>query len=376
MRGGTSKALFFHQNHLPKEHPIKEKVILNAFGSPDPNRRQMDGLGGGISTNSKVAIISPSTSPDYDVNYYFGQVAIDKPVVDFKGNCGNISSAVGPFAIDEGLVEAREPITPVRIFQKNTNKLIIAEVPVKDGRFDDQGEYTIDGVPGKGNMIRLRFADPGGAVTGQLFPTGNRRDTINVTGHKPVDVTIIDAANPVIFVNAESIGLKGVEIDEVDNNEEITSILEKIRATVAIKLNFVSSLEEATKKSQAVPKIAFVSKPQTYTTTGGCAVAKDEINLVARIMSMGLLHRSFAVSGAIATAGAAAIPGTTVNELASGQPSAQQEFTIGHPNGIIRIGAVVEMTDNEVIYKEAVLGRTARRLMEGNVMVPDWSFTL
>ena len=196
MRGGTSKGLFFHDNHLPSDIDARNRVILAAFGSPDPNRRQIDGVGGGVSTTSKVAIISPSESPDYDVVYNFGQVSIDRPIVDWKGNCGNISSAVGPFAVDEGLVKAVAPVTRVRIHQLNTNKLITADVPVKNGRFDEQGDYAIAGVPGTHARVALGFADPGGALTGKLFPTGNRRDTIEMPDHGPIKITIVDAANP------------------------------------------------------------------------------------------------------------------------------------------------------------------------------------
>ena len=280
MRGGTSKGLFFHDNHLPKDPDARDRVILAAIGSPDHNRRQIDGIGGGVSTTSKVAIISPSQSPDYDVVYNFGQVSIDRPIVDFKGNCGNISSAVGPFAVDEGLVNAEEPITRVRIHQLNTDKLITAEVPVKDGRFDDEGDYAIAGVPGGYARIALRFADPGGALTGKLFPTGNRRDTIEIPGHGSIAITIIDAANPVVLVRAEEIGLIGTEIDEIDANSEIKMTLETIRCKAAVLIGLAASEKEATQRSQAVPKIAFVAVPRDYSLPGGQTVAAQDIDLL------------------------------------------------------------------------------------------------
>jgi 2-methylaconitate cis-trans-isomerase PrpF len=350
------------------------RVILAAFGSPDPNRRQIDGVGGGVSTTSKTAIISPSDSPDYDVVYNFGQVSIDRPIVDYKSNCGNISSAVGPFAVDEGLVKAVEPVTRVRIHQLNTNKLITADVPVKNGRFDEQGDYTIAGVPGAHARIALGFADPGGALTGKLLPTGNSRDTIAIPDHGNIKVTIIDAANPVVLVRAEDIGLTGVEIDEVDASKSITTTLENIRCKAAVLIGLATSEEEATQRSQAVPKIAFISEAKPYKTTGGAAITAQDIDLVGRIMSMGTLHRSYAVSGGIATAGAAMIPGTVAFDLLKKNSRGKDLLRIGHPGGIIDIGAVIDIEGDRCTYKEAVIGRTARRLMEGYVLVPEAYF--
>lgn len=367
MRGGTSKGLFFHKNHLPANQDVRNCLILEIYGSPDPYKRQVDGIGGAASISSKVAIISPSDNPEYDVVYNFGQVSIDRPIVDFKGNCGNISSAVGPFAIDEGLVKAVEPITRVRIHQKNTDKLIIAEVPVKNGRFDCEGEYEIAGVPGTHSKIVLRFIDPGGSLTGKLFPTGNRSDEVETPCHGRIKITIIDAANPVVFVRAESIGLVGTEIDEIDTNEKIIKTLEFLRCRAAIMTGLASSEQEATGKSQAVPKIAFVSKSQQYTIAGGNKIATDEIDIVARIMSMGALHRSYAVSGAIATAGAAMVPETVVYDLLDDDSRTREMLRIGHPGGIINIGAMITKTKDTYKYEEAILGRTARRLMKGSV---------
>lgn len=375
MRGGTSKGLFFQENHLPSDPDKRNRVILAAFGSPDPNRRQIDGVGGGVSTTSKVAIISPCSSPEYDVVYNFGQVSIDRPIVDYKSNCGNISSAVGPFAVDEGLVKAQEPITRVRIHQLNTDKLITAEVPVKNGRFDEKGDYAIAGVPGAYSRITLRFADPGGALTGKLFPTGNRQDNLEIPEHGTVAVTIIDAANPVVLVQAEAMGLTGIEIDEIDTGDAIKTALEAIRCKAAVLIGLASSEQEATRRSQAVPKIAFITAPKSYTTTAGQTVAGQEIDLTARIMSMGTLHRSYAVSGGISTAGAAMIPGTIAYDLLSDGARHNELLRIGHPGGIIDVGAAIEIDGEQCRYREAVLGRTARRLMEGYVLVPEEQFS-
>ena len=370
MRGGASKGLFFHANRLPSDLKVRDAMILAAYGSPDPNRRQIDGIGGAASTTSKVAIISPSASPDYDVVYNFGQVSIDRPLVDFKGNCGNISSAVGPFAVDEGLVAATEPITRVRIHQINTDKLIIAEVPVKDGRFDEAGDYEIAGIPGSGSKIVLRFSDPGGSLTGKLFPTGNVKDNLDVPQMGNVQLTIIDAANPVVLVLAAALGLEGTEIEKFDTDETIKGKLERIRCAVAVEIGLAETMEEATQRSQAVPKIACVSAPKTYQTIGGKLIDVNEIDLAARMMSMGTLHKSFAVSGAVASAGAARIPGTVVHDLMSPEAGKKEIMKLGHPGGIIEVGAVVEETKGNFNYKEAILSRTARRLMEGYVLVP------
>jgi 2-methylaconitate cis-trans-isomerase PrpF len=308
------------------------------------------------------------------VVYNFGQVSIDRPIVDFKGNCGNISSAVGPFAVDEGLVKAEEPITRVRIHQLNTDKLITAEVPVKDGRFDEAGDYAIAGIPGTHARITLRFADPGGSLTGKLFPTGNMRDTVDLPGHGSVAVTIIDAANPVVLVRAEAIGLAGTEIDEIDAGADIRATLEAIRCKAAVMTGLAASEVEATERSQAVPKVAFVAAPLSYAATGGQTVAAEEIDITARIMSMGTLHRSYAVSGGVSTAGAAMIPGTVVYDLVTEAARRKDRLNIGHPGGVIDVGAVIEGDGKTCVYREAVIGRTARRLMEGYVLVPEKHF--
>jgi methylitaconate Delta-isomerase len=374
MRGGTSKAVFFHENHLPKEPEIRDRVIMATYGSPDPNRRQIDGMGGAVSSASKVAIIGVPKDPNYDVNYHFGQVSIDKPKIGYTGNCGNISSAVGPYAIDEGLVKAKEPITRVRIYQTNTKKLIIAEVPTKKGLYNEEGDYAIDGVPGKGGKVTLHFVDPGGSVTGRLLPTGNVRDAIEIPGMGQVTVCIVDAANPVVFVQARDLGLKGTEIGEIDGSAEIRQKLESIRGRVAVMMGLASSTQEASEISQDVPKIAFVSEPQDYKAVTGRIIRKEEIDIVARIMSMGTLHKSFAVTGAICTAGAAMIEGTILHAILGKNHFEAKEIRIGHPGGMIPVGAEVNKKGNSYEFKEAVVGRTARRLMDGYVYVPERYF--
>jgi 2-methylaconitate cis-trans-isomerase PrpF len=374
MRGGTSKALFFHENHLPGDPEIRDRVILAAYGSPDPNLRQIDGMGGSVSTTSKVSIISPSKDPQYDVHYNFGQVSIDKPMIDYRGNCGNISSAVGPFAIDEGLVRAKEPITQVRIYQANTRKLIVAEVPVKNGLHDEEGDFVIPGVPGTGAPIRLHFVDPAGSVTQKLLPTGNAKDTIDVPGVGNLSISIVDATNPLVFVRAGDLGLRGTEIFEIDNSAEIRQKLEAIRSRAAVMIGLARSPEEASERVEAVPKIAFVSAPQEYRNLAGKVTQKVDIDLTARIMSMGTLHKAYAGTGAICTAGAAKIEGTVVYEALDQAALQRTQVRLGHPGGVMEVGVEMERNGNTYVYKEGVLSRTARRLMEGYVYVPEKYF--
>jgi len=374
MRGGTSKAVFFHDNHLPKDPEIRDRVILAAYGSPDPNRRQIDGMGGAVSSTSKVAILSSSKNPAYSVNYQFGQVSIDKLKIEYQGNCGNISSAVGAFAVDEGLVSVEEPISKVRIFQANTNKLIVAEVPIRNGLYNEEGDYSIDGVPGTGGKILLHFVDPSGSVSGKLLPTGDVKDVIEVSGLGKIAISIVDAANPVVFVRARDLGLKGTEIYEIDGSTEIRKILEAIRSRGAVMLGLASTPGEAGEISQAVPMIAFLSEPQNFKTVTGKIIKKDEIDIIGRIMSMGALHKAYAVTGAICTAGAAKIGGTIAYEMLDEATLGAKEVRLGHPGGIISVEAEIEKKGNSYEYKEAVLGRTARRLMDGYVYVPEKYF--
>jgi len=374
MRGGTSKGIVFHDNHLPKDPEIRNRVILAAYGSPDPDKRQMDGMGGAVSVASKVAVISPADDAENDVMYEFGQVSIDRPIVDYKGTCGNIAAAVALFAVDEGLVKTEEPVTCVRIFQKNTANRIVAEVPVKNGVYDETGGYAIDGVPGTGGKIVIRYIEPGGSVTGKLFPSGKLIDTVEIPALGRVRMTIIDVGNPWVLVPAKDLGLKGAEIQEIEQDENIRTVLEMIRGHAAVLTGFAATPKEATKLSQAVPKIGFISGPQPYMTLKETKIDKPDIDLVTRVMTMGTLHKSMAVSCPMAIAGAAAIEGTTVYEMLGGQTGGSDTLRIGHPSGIFEVEARVEKEGNTPVLKEAAYGRTARRLMEGSVLVPDRFF--
>lgn len=371
MRGGTSKAVFFKEEDLPSDPMIQDQVILAAYGSPDPNARQIDGVGGAISSTSKVAIISPSKVPGTDINYRFGQVSITTPSIGYKTNCGNISSAVGPFAIDEGLVPAQEPVTIVRIWQENTKKIIVAEVPVKNGRHQVEGDYSIDGVPGSGAEIRLKFISPGGAVTGKLLPTGNVKDTIETPEYGTFTVSIVDAANPVVFLSSNELGLQGTEI-KLDSEPEILRKLEVIRRHAAVMMGEASSPEKAISN---LPFIAFVREPKEYKTISGRLVKTADIDLVDRVISMGKLHGAHPGTIAICAAGAAKIDGTIVNEVMNEASLSRDELRIGHPGGIITVTSIIEKKKGGFHYVEATIGRTARRLMEGYVLVPEKFFS-
>ncbi|MGH2453353.1 MAG: 2-methylaconitate cis-trans isomerase PrpF family protein [bacterium] len=371
MRGGTSRAVFFHSRDLPAEEALRDRVILSIFGGGDPYGRQIDGLGGATSTTSKAAIIAPPSLPDADVDYTFGQVSVTTPLVDYGGNCGNISSAVGPFAIEEGMVEATGPVTVVRIWQTNTRKRIIAHVPTDRGLPRVEGDFVIDGVPGSGGQIRLEFLDPGGSMTGRLLPTGHPTDLLDVPGVGGVTVSLVDAANPLVFVRPADLGLTGLEMpDRVDGDDALLSRLEAVRAAAGVRIGLARSMEEATSRSPGVPKLAWISPPATYTSTKGTAVAAERIDLVGRIMSMGRLHRSYALTGAIATSVAAQIEGTLPHEAARPGPAGERTVRVGHPAGVIEVGALVARRDGQWVAEKVVTRRTARRLMEGFACVP------
>jgi len=370
MRGGTSRAAFFMEKDLPSDPEIRDKVILAAFGSPDPNGRQIDGIGGAVSSTSKVAIIRKSNVTETEINYKFGQVSVTVPIIGYKGNCGNISAAVGPFAVDEGLIPAKEPLTTVRIWQENTKKIIIAEVPVKDGKHLTEGDYSIDGVPGTGAKVTLRFLEPSGAVTNKLLPTGNVKDLINTREYGTFSVSIVDAANPVVFLRADELGLQGTEI-ELNSNPEILHKLDVIRSYAAVMMGVADSPEKAIPN---LPFIAFVSKVKEYKTLSHQLIRTDEVDIVARMLSMGKLHGVFPGTGAICIAGAAKIEGTVVNEVMNETGLSRDEVRIGHPSGLIIVKAIIEKDQSGFHYVEAAIGRTARRLAEGYVLVPKGLF--
>lgn len=370
MRGGTSKGLFFLSKELPDDPALRDRVLLRSFGSPDPYARQIDGLGGGTSVTSKAAIISRSTRPDCDVDYLFAQVAIEKALVDFSANCGNLSAAVGPFAIEERLIESVTEQTAVRIWQVNTSKRIIAHCPTEDGSPRTDGDYLIDGIAFPGAEIVLDFIDPGGSQCAELFPTGQPIDKLDVPGVGRIDVTLVDAGNPVAIVRAADLKLAGAELpSEVDSDKAVLQALESIRAHAAVRMGLGSDPLEVTRTQPANPKVAFVSEPLGYRSSRGTALEASAMDLNARIMSMGRLHGAFAVTGAIAVATAAAVPGTLAHSVRR-PPRPDTVIRIGHPSGVFPVGIEVAEEDGRWVVSKAVVRRTARRLMEGYLRIP------
>ena len=371
VRGGTSRALIFHRRDLAGDREAWNALFLAALGSPDPNGRQLDGLGGGISSLSKVAVVGPPSRPDADVDYTFAQVEVTRSAVDYRGNCGNISSAIGPFAIDEALVPAREPVTLVRAHNTNTGKMIHAHVPVEGGEAAVRGDFALDGVPGTGARIALDFLDPGGAVTGRLLPTGRAHDALDVAGLGTITASLVDATNPMVFVRAKDLGLEGTERPEdLDARSGLPEQLEAIRGAAAVRMGLARTPEEAGRTSSAVPKIAVLAPPAGYRTLAGATVEPHAVDLVARIISMGKVHRAFALTGAMCLAVAARIPGSVAHEAAATAAGAG-DVRIGHPSGVLPVAAaVVPGVDGAAVAQTVTVYRTARRLMEGLVLVP------
>ncbi|MGZ0050800.1 2-methylaconitate cis-trans isomerase PrpF family protein [Brevibacillus gelatini] len=355
MRGGTSKGVFLNHAHMPKNESLWEPFLLDVMGSPD--QRQIDGLGGANSLTSKAAIIKKADSPDFDVEYTFAQVSIDQQMVDFKGNCGNISAAVGPYAIEQGLVQPQEPITTVRIWNTNTKKLIVAEVEVENGRVKVEGQCAIPGVPGTGSPIYLSFTQAEGAVTGKLFPTGNPIDMIKANG-RLIPVSIVDVANPLVFVRAKDIGLTGTELP-ADFTASKLQELEEIRSIAAEMCKFADR-KEATLKSPAVPKLTIVAAPTDYTDLTGTYRKAADMDLSIRMMSMQKPHQALAITGAICTTAAAFLPDTVLSELIDIK---REVLRLAHPGGIIETKA--EFVAGHISAIKVV--RTARMILEGYV---------
>jgi len=370
MRGGTSRALFVMRNHLPADPVLRDRVILRMYGSPDV--RQIDGIGGADPLTSKLAIIGPPTRPDADVDYTFAQVSIDRPFVDYAGNCGNISSAVGPFAIDEGLVDAVEPITRVRIHQTNTRCILVAEVPVVGRRAAVEGDYRIDGVPGTGARIRLDFSDTAGAISGHLLPTGSPVDRLTVPELGPVEVSVIDAGTPTVFVRAADLGLKGTERpDEIEADRALNERIEYIRGTAALWLRLVEDWTQAANQTPYLPFFALVRAPADYLDLSMARqVRREEVDLIARLLFMRRVHKAYPVTGAVATGAAARIPGTVVHDVLREEARERAEIRIGHPSGVLEVEVQVQRQTGEYRLTRAVISRTARRILEGYIFVP------
>jgi hypothetical protein len=366
MRGGTSRGAFFHDADLPADPLLRERVILAVYGSPDV--RQIDGIGGADPLTSKVAIVRPSTRPDADVEFTFGQVRINEAAVDFTGNCGNMASGIGPFAIDEGLVAAVEPETTVRIYLTNADSVITARVPVRGGLSRTEGEAEVPGVPGTGASIMIDFGD-GASVLGRgLLPTGAVVERLSTPAGE-IDASIVDAGNPVAFVRADSVGLTGTELPD-DLGEAILARLEDVRAAAAVRLGLTSNADGAAQVTPAIPKLYVVAPPAAYTDLRGRAVGASEVDLLGRGLSMQRPHRAYAGTVAVCTSAAAGIPGTIVAELLGGTAPAGP-LRIGHPGGVMVVEGSVEMRDEGPVMTRAAIERTARRIMEGTVYIPS-----
>ncbi|RON08378.1 putative methylaconitate Delta-isomerase PrpF [Pseudomonas brassicacearum] len=383
MRGGTSKGVFFSLQDLPESAqvpgPSRDALLLRVIGSPDPYEKQIDGMGAATSSTSKTVIVSKSIKADHDVDYLFGQVSIDKPFVDWSGNCGNLSAAVGSFAISSGLVEAsRIPhngVAVVRIWQANIGKTIIAHVPITNGAVQETGDFELDGVTFPAAEVQLEFMNPAAeeeGAGGSMFPTGNLVDDLEVPGVGTLKVTMINAGIPTIFLNADAIGYTGTELQgDINGDPKALAMFETIRAHGALRMGLISNLDDAAKR-QHTPKVAFVARPADYLASSGKPVAAGDVDLLVRALSMGKLHHAMMGTAAVAIGTAAAIDGTLVNLAAGGIPRNAVRF--GHPSGTLRVGAEAHLVDGEWTVTKAIMSRSARVLMEGWVRVPGDAF--
>ena len=380
MRGGTSKGVFFRLQDLPEAAQTpgaaRDALLMRVIGSPDPYGKQIDGMGGATSSTSKTVIISRSSRPDHDVDYLFGQVSIDKAFVDWSGNCGNLSAAVGPFAISAGLVDAsrvpRDGVAVVRIWQANIGKTIIAHVPISGGAVQETGDFELDGVTFPAAEVPLEFMDPAAdeeGAAGAMFPTGNLVDDLEVPGVGTLKATMINAGIPTIFVEAEAIGYKGTELqDAINSDAKALAMFETIRAHGALRMGLIKHLDEIATR-QHTPKVAFVAKPADYVASSGKPVRAGDVDLLVRAMSMGKLHHAMMGTAAVAIGTAAAIAGTLVNQAAGG--GEREAVRFGHPSGTLRVGAQASLKDGEWVVTKAIMSRSARVLMEGWVRVPQ-----
>jgi len=376
MRGGTSKGVFFIAGDLPADLRERERILLRVIGSPDRYGKQTDGMGGATSSTSKIVILSKSDRADCDIDYLFGQVAIDAPTIDWSGNCGNLTTAVGPFAISMGMMDApRDGEATVRIWQANIRKRIISRVPMKDGEVVELGGFELDGVAFPAAEVKLEFLDPaaddgdGDEAGGAMFPTGNRIDLLDVPGVGKIEATLINAGNPTIFVDAARLGLKGTELQgDINGDRKILALAELVRSHGAVAMGLVKTPQEATEKRQHTPKLSFVAKPAAYVTSDGKKIAPESIDLLARIFSMGVLHHAMTGTGAVALAAAAAIPGTVVSRIAPVGADGRVKF--GHPSGVLNVGAEAREENGQWAVTKVMMSRSARRLMEGWVRVP------
>jgi len=369
MRGGTSNAVVFNQNDLPQDRALWDQVFLAAIGSPDPNGRQLDGMGGGVSSLSKVCVVGPPTRPDADIDYTFAQVQVKEAKVDYTANCGNMSSAMGPFAVDEGIVKVSGREALVRIHNTNTKKIIHALFSLDDGLAAVDGDLAIPGVSGTGSPVKLEFRDPGGATTGKLLPTGNVVDTLDVPGVGKIRVSMVDAANATVWVNAKDIGLTGIELPEpLEANAAAMQKLSAIRIAASVAMGIAPNVEEAAKR-KSVPFIGFVSAPQDAKLLSGETIKADEIDLTGRVISNGQPHRALPLTVSLCMAVASRLEGSVVSEVLRKGPNAEAPIRIGMPSGILTVAATVGQKDGAWHAEQGAFYRTQRRMFEGQVLV-------
>ena len=367
MRGGTSKGIFIMSHELPADPEERDKEICKIFGSPDV--RQIDGLGGADVLTSKLAIISPSSRPDADVEYTFGQVSFEEQMIDYKGNCGNISAAVGPYAIDKGMVKAVEPVTTVRIYLTNSGKILTEEVPVKDGKPVVYGDCRIDGVPGTGARIDIDWSEIIGTFSGSLLPTGNAIDSLEIDG-TVYPVSLVDAGNPLVFIRAESLGMRGTETPaQIEGNKELMETIEKIRSRAAVMFGLVEKEEDAYEKSAYIPFFAIVSPPADYTCFNGTEVKKEEVDLVSRLLFMHHMHKAYPITGTVCTGSAMKVPGTIPWLAMTEEARKRTALRIGHPTGALEVKVDADTSVTPAKIKYVKVFRTARKIMDGTVYI-------
>lgn len=367
MRGGTSKGCMFLKEDLPENREEWDDIFLQVMGCPDP--KQIDGMGGTVSSNNKIVVVWKSQEEGVDVEYLVGQVIVGKMQVDYKSNCGNMTSAVGPFAIEEGLVAVQEPITTVHMLNRNTDKYIDVTVPCENGTFAQEGDCHIAGVDGTAAELRVKFLNPAGAKTGCLLPTGHVMDTLDVPGLGKIEATILDVSNPLVVVRAEDVGAKGTELpEEVNADKELSDKLEKIRGTAACMMGFAKDLADATENSPAVPKVGYVTRPQSYVDLEGEQVDAEDMDICARVISVFKCHKACPLTAASAISVAAALKGSIVQQLLAEESSAEN-VRIGHPSGIMTMCPEVVETEGDVKVPSVGVQRTARRIMEGTIYI-------
>lgn len=368
MRGGTSKGCMFLKEDLPENREEWNSIFLQAMGDPDP--KQIDGLGGTVSSNNKIVVVWKSQEPEIDVEYLVGQVIVGKSQVDFKSNCGNMTAAVGPFAVEEGMVDIVAPITTVRMLNRNTDKCINVTVPIEKGTFAQDGDCAIAGVDGTAAELKVKFMNPAGAKTGKLLPTGNVLDILEIEGFGKIEASILDVSNPMVLVRAEDIGMKGTELpEEINNNKEVSDLLEKIRGTAACIMGFAKNLEDAKTNSPAVPKVGFITAPKTFIDIAGQTVKSEDMDVCARVISVFKCHKACPLTSASSIAVAAFLEGSIIDKVVGKPRAGEENVRIGHPSGVMTMCPEIIKTGDAIELPSVAVQRTARRIMDGMVYI-------